>query len=165
MFQTPTTQFSSPTEENFEALLASLCQFMPPSAECANLTTAFRQPEQFHLRALLDSILTSPWLATHGVEPKDEKNRSILLGFLAHESTGGTYRCLFEGCNKSLDRQDRALGHIRMHVGHRPHACGGICGVPECQERFYCQSYLRSHARRQKAPCDIWYVRPYFCSE
>jgi hypothetical protein len=183
MLQTPTTQYGSPADDSLDALFAQLCQGLPQPAECANftmaftqptgctnfatpftqpaentnLTTAFTKPDQVALRSLLDDILASNWLNTHAPEPKDEKNRSLLLGFLAHEGAGGgTYRCLFDGCNKLLDRQDRALGHIRMHVHHRPFGCNGVCGVPECQERFYCQSYLRSHAKRQKLACDIW---------
>jgi hypothetical protein len=163
--QTPTTQCNRPADDDLDALFAKLILNTPPLAEGTNLTTAFTQPDQVGLRSLLDSILTSPWLIKNDPEPKDEKNRSILLEFLAHETTGGTYRCLFDGCHKSMDRQDRSLGHIRMHVGHRPFGCNGLCGVPDCQERFYCQSYLRSHAKRQKAPCDIWYVGYIFCSD
>ncbi|KIM27208.1 hypothetical protein M408DRAFT_330129, partial [Serendipita vermifera MAFF 305830] len=116
--------------------------------------TAFTGPEESHLRSLLHEIVKSDWFCSNKFEPKTEKGRSILLSFLASDAAGA-YRCLFKECSKNLDRQDRALGHIRMHLGHRPHACDGKCGVIGCPERFYCASYLRSHTKRQKEPCGI----------
>lgn len=118
------------------------------------LAAALTGPEESHLRSLLHEIVKSDWFRSNKFEPKTEKGRSVFLSFLASDAAGA-YRCLFKECSKNLDRQDRALGHIRMHLGHRPHACGGKCGVMGCQERFYCASYLRSHTKRQKEPCEI----------
>jgi len=154
-----------------QKLDAFLRQIDPLGAECANTNTAmsqgtestnlaavFRRPSDLALRALLDEILASPWYKTHQLEPMKEKGKSVLIAFLEHEGTGGAYRCLFDTCTKRLDRQDRALGHIRMHLAHRPFVCNSQCGVPDCQERFFCRSYLRSHMNRKKERCDRWSV-------
>ncbi|KAG8755141.1 hypothetical protein FRC14_004315 [Serendipita sp. 396] len=40
-----------------------------------------------------------------------------------------TYICQFRDCGKKLERKDRALSHVRMHLGYRPFVCSGACGV------------------------------------
>lgn len=66
------------------------------------------------------------------MEPNVAPKRSILLGFLSYEpdkNKENTHVCKFDQCGKSFDRQDRALGHIRMHLNHRPYHCNGQCHV------------------------------------
>ncbi|PVF92894.1 hypothetical protein CPB86DRAFT_145922 [Serendipita vermifera] len=127
------------------------------------LETSFQRPDQQHLRGMLESIQGAPWLVAQQKEPNDSTTkRSVYLAFLSTKGdgkassgvNGNNYRCLFDGCNKSFDRQDCAIGHIRMHVGHLPFQCNAQCGVEDCPERFYCTSYLKSHIKRQKAPCE-----------
>ncbi|KAG8817369.1 hypothetical protein FRC18_000570 [Serendipita sp. 400] len=94
---------------------------------------------------------------------------SILLDFLRPTNTNTTnaknnnpgsqgkgpqtYICLFNHCGKRLERKDRALGHVRMHLGYRPYVCNGQCGVEGCKEAFACHSYLKSHKQRPKETC------------
>ncbi|KAG8750130.1 hypothetical protein FRC14_000794 [Serendipita sp. 396] len=96
-------------------------------------------------------VWSETWRTADRMEPTDSNGRSTYLKFLSSE--GGFYQCLV--CPKKLDRQDRAIGHIRSHFNHRPFRCDGKCGVPLCTERFWAQSYLRSHINRPKGECDI----------
>ncbi|PVF92891.1 hypothetical protein CPB86DRAFT_145987 [Serendipita vermifera] len=145
--QSPEELYASPTQERVTA----------------QLETYFRCPDQQRLRRTLESIQGASWLVAHQKEPNDSTTkRSVYLAFLSNKgdgkasngSNGNNYRCLFDGCNKSFDRQDRAIGHIRMHFEHRPFQCNTQCGVADCPERFYCTSYLKSHIKRQKVPCE-----------
>lgn len=92
------------------------------------LDQCFRNPQQAHLRSLLDSILQQHWLYSNQKEPEDTTRRSVLTGFLQRAEPDNTFVCLFDGCGKAFDRQDRAVGHIRMHLGLRPFSCDGRCG-------------------------------------
>ncbi|KAG8756338.1 hypothetical protein FRC14_003159 [Serendipita sp. 396] len=101
----------------------------------------------------------------------DEYGSSVLLKFLQPTNTTATntknvtgsprnqgkgpqtYTCLFNHCRKRLERKDRALGHVRMHLGYRPYICNGRCGVDGCREAFACHSYLKSHRQRPKETC------------
>lgn len=81
-------------------------------------------------RQCLDSILLSDWFINNEMEPV-YGHRSVLCGLLSTPSTeDGVFRCLFDGCTKHFDRQDRAIGHIRVHLGHHPYACEGFCRIP-----------------------------------
>jgi hypothetical protein len=77
------------------------------------------------------SIRSSPWFRNNQSEPEDSPGQSIFLRFLGRASESGTYVCLFRGCgkvcNRTFDRRDRALGHVRQHLNHRPFWCGGRC--------------------------------------
>jgi hypothetical protein len=55
-----------------------------------------------------------PW--AYVTTPKGE---SILSGFLEVKNEI-KLKCLFNGCDRTFDRTDRALGHIRLHLEHRP---------------------------------------------
>lgn len=85
----------------------------------------FLQPDQQHLRHLLDTILMSDWLLSNDFD-LEGRCRSLLVQFLDNQR--GTLRCLFDGCKKKFSRQDRAITHIRVHLAHRPFVCGGQCG-------------------------------------
>ncbi|KAG8775031.1 hypothetical protein FRC15_000839, partial [Serendipita sp. 397] len=91
-------------------------------------------------------VWSEAWRAADEMEPTDSNGRSAYLKFLSSE--GGFYQCLV--CPKKLDRQDRAIGHVRSHFNHRPFRCDGKCGVSLCTERFWAQSYLRTHINRPK---------------
>jgi hypothetical protein len=127
---------------------------------CYIMCNNFLSPDQVHQRALLQHCLQSRWLNADELEPSDAPRRSILLGFLAQNTPKAAFSCEFDGCGKKFDRQDRALGHIRMHLCHRPYACNLQCGNSSCVERFSCRSYLQSHLTRQKEKCRKWFVLP-----
>jgi len=95
------------------------------------LDMCFLNPAQKDLRHLLNHVLTSSWFQNNEREPEDGPKRSILSPFLQRSEKGNSYKCLFDFCPKSFDRQDRALGHVRMHLGHRPFQCVGRCGASE----------------------------------
>lgn len=98
---------------------------------------AFRDFEQYFSsrhqqdqRRALNRILASDWLAKNEMEPA-YGNRSVLCDLLsAQNQTDGTLQCLFDGCTKRFDRQDRAIAHIRVHLGHQPYSCDGSCRIP-----------------------------------
>jgi hypothetical protein len=125
---------------------------------CYILRNNFLSPDQARQRALLQQCLQSQWLNSEELEPNEAPRRSILLGFLAQNTPKATFQCEFDGCGKIFNRQDRALGHIRMHLCHRPYACNFQCGNSACNERFSCRSYLQSHLTRQKEKCVKWWV-------
>jgi hypothetical protein len=101
----------------------------------------FLHPAQKDLRQLLTRVVTSSWFQNNEKEPEIGSKRSILSPFLQRSERGNSYRCLFDFCTKSFDRQDRALGHVRMHLGHRPFQCGGRCGASE----WYVTLLMASH--------------------
>jgi hypothetical protein len=101
----------------------------------------FLSPAQKDLRNLLNLVLTSGWFQNNEKEPEHGSKRSILSPFLQRSETGNSYKCRFDFCTKSFDRQDRALGHVRMHLGHRPFQCGGRCGALE----WYVTLLMASH--------------------
>lgn len=117
------------------------------------LDNQFLGPHQEKLRVLLQHCLESAWLNDNALEPNDVPRRSILLGFLQQNAPMAAFKCQFDGCAKEFERQDRALGHIRMHLSHRPYKCNSRCGNPACVERFCCRSYLQSHLVRLKDSC------------
>jgi hypothetical protein len=98
---------------------------------------AFRDFEQYftgqhqqYQRRSLDAILASDWLVKNEMEPV-YGNRSVLCDLLsAQDQNDGTLQCLFDGCTKHFDRLDRALAHIRVHLGHQPFSCEGSCRIP-----------------------------------
>ena len=120
------------------------------------LDNNFLEPHQANQRALLQNCLASSWLNNNEREPSDTPRHSILLGFLAQNVSTAAFKCQFDGCDKDFERQDRALGHIRMHLSHRPYVCSAQCSNPACVERFCCRSYLQSHLTRQKEGCKKW---------
>lgn len=88
----------------------------------------FRGTDQQELRRALDEILNSEWLALDRPEPTCGK-RSVLSQLLSSRSCSTDYiRCLFDGCKYDrFDRLDRAVAHVRVHLGHRPFVCKGDC--------------------------------------
>ena len=91
----------------------------------------FLDPGQNDLRILLNRVLASSWFQKNETEPDNDSKRSILSPFLQRSEKGNSYKCRFNSCGKSFDRQDRALGHVRMHTGYRPFQCGGRCGASD----------------------------------
>ncbi|CCA74211.1 hypothetical protein PIIN_08164 [Serendipita indica DSM 11827] len=123
-------------------------------------------------RAILDEILGQPWYYNHEQEPRIESlsdpaarglgmvGRSIYTVFLVQDENGSHWRCLFGGhhaqCDRSekqFERVERAIEHVRRHLGHRPYACDDGClksqtsGAP-CGQRFFASQYLQDHKRR-----------------
>lgn len=103
-----------------------------PAPQHSKFADEFSSPGEEKQRELLDRCLSSDWLQRNERETTLRK-QSILLGFLSRlEAPRGEalkYECLFKNCHKSFDRRDRALGHIRAHLSHRPFPCGEECGT------------------------------------
>lgn len=97
-------------------------------------------------RAILDDIQRQPWFLNHEKEPQIESRndpfsrglgtvgRSIYTVFLVEDKESNQWRCLFGGDNntckkadKRFERVERAIEHIRSHLGHRPFSCDGSC--------------------------------------
>ena len=163
--------FLSPEEQStWGATPSSTSCSSPPQTACNSgmyressqhsyiLRHNFLSPDKAPQRALLQHCLQSHWLNSEELEPTKASRRSILLGFLAQNTPEAAFQCQFDGCGKGFSRQDRALGHIRMHLCHQPYACNSLCGNSACNERFSCRSYLQSHLTRQKEKCVRWWV-------
>jgi hypothetical protein len=100
---------------------------VPP--QLAHLLDNFSKPEQEDLRSLLVDCLSSDWLRCQEPEPTFRPKQSVLLRFLSHPTPRSNFRCLFDGCMKKFDRRDRAVGHIRTHLEHKPFLCDGQCKI------------------------------------
>ncbi|KAG8839982.1 hypothetical protein FRB91_006651 [Serendipita sp. 411] len=86
--------------------------------------------------------------------------RSIYTAFLEEDRAAGKWRCLFGGehescpkASKSFERVERAIEHIRRHLGHRPYPCTDTCpksgaSGAACGQRFFASQYLQDHIRR-----------------
>jgi hypothetical protein len=123
-------------------------------------------------RAILDDIQQQDWFRQHLKEPTIETRndplarglgtvgRSIYTVFLVEDKESNQWRCLFGSkgnpCKKSgkqFERVERAIEHVRSHLGHRPFACDNTChksssaGTP-CGKRFFAAGYLEDHKRR-----------------
>jgi hypothetical protein len=98
-------------------------------------------------RHLLDDIQRQPWFYLNQDEPKLDQHlhrdilkhggmvgRSIYTVFLVEDKDSNQWKCLFgneEVCckktEKRFERVERAIEHVRSHLGHRPYACDGTC--------------------------------------
>ncbi|PVF93757.1 hypothetical protein CPB86DRAFT_835825 [Serendipita vermifera] len=112
-------------------------------------------PNAEKLSPLLLECLLSRWLKEDILEPRTRNGVSILEAFL--DSKGGR-KCPFDNCDKSFSRRDRAIGHIRQHLNHRPFKCQGKCKNLSCREKFSHRAYLKEHIDREKSHCAIWLV-------
>jgi hypothetical protein len=101
----------------------------PASQVTHLLDTYFQFPPKNNLWLILQAIVTSVWYLSNVHEPFHGLKRSIFLNFLAHRARDPVYKCLFDNCNESFPRQDRALGHVRKHFDYRPFVCTGPCAA------------------------------------
>jgi hypothetical protein len=141
-------------------------------------------------RAILDDIQYQSWFRNHEKEPQIESRndpfcrglgtvgRSIYTVFLDEDKESNQWRCLFGGDNnvckkaeKRFERVERAIEHIRSHLGHRPFACDGTClksqttntpwyvllpcalrvlhaNTAYSGKRFFASGYLEDHKKR-----------------
>jgi len=101
-------------------------------------------------RDILDRILKKDWYLNNDREPEcgtsDDDvtlglagigTRSVFTAFL-DEYGKGRWKCAFGSAKhpckrnmykKTFDRVERAVDHIRSHLGHRPFVCNGECGA------------------------------------
>ena len=101
-------------------------------------------------RAILDRIMGKDWYLNHDREPECGSSdddvtlglmgigtRSVLTAFL-DEHSKGQWKCTFGSAKhpckrnmrkKTFDRVERAVDHIRSHLGLRPFVCNGDCGT------------------------------------
>jgi hypothetical protein len=113
---------------SFTASVAPAQTFGVRSPESERLlANHFQRPDQHHLWSALRCILLSDWYNRGVPEPEMTHGRSTYHQFLEPFAGGTGYACLFDRCVYKVDRQDRALAHIRTHIHHRPYVCGGQC--------------------------------------
>jgi hypothetical protein len=101
-------------------------------------------------RDILDCIIKKDWYLRNEREPvcwtaDDDvtqgragiETRSVFTAFL-DEYSKGQWKCAFGSAThpckrnmhkKTFDRVERAVDHVRSHLGHRPFVCDGDCGT------------------------------------
>jgi hypothetical protein len=156
-------------------------------------------------RHLLDDLQQQQWYHLDQEEPKLDVHlhrdileqglgmvgRSIYTVFLVNDEECNQWRCLFgseEVSCKMTERRfwrvERAIDHVRIHLGHRPFACDGTCKEAKstgitwlveapfyfaqfnsqpCSGKSFCgASFLQDHKNRpalqSKKTCRIWCV-------
>jgi hypothetical protein len=97
-----------------------------PPLSSTLLRECFPLPHHAQLRDLLSRVVQAID-ETNDVPPDD------LLQFTRREDQS-TFHCLFwnsgaNPCGKSFNRKDRAIDHVWSHLGYRPYACRGGCGI------------------------------------
>lgn len=109
-----------------------------------------QNPLETTRRGILDRIMKKDWYLNNDREPEcgtsDDDvtlglmgigTRSVFTAFL-DEHSKGQWKCAFGSAKhpckrnmrkKTFDRVERAVDHIRSHLGHRPFVCDGDCGA------------------------------------
>lgn len=82
--------------------------------------------------------------------------------------SGGKWVCLFGNeahpCPKArweegFNKPERAIEHIRSHLGHRPFWCNNECGSnPPCTWKFFANSHRYDHWKKphKRSHCEVW---------
>jgi hypothetical protein len=146
-----------------------------------------KDPLAAQRRLVLERILQSIWFQSHELEPKvsgpyDELTgglgvggRSVYTCFLrfmtsqegGSGTSGGKWVCLFgdetHPCPKArweegFNKPERAIEHIRSHLGHRPFWCNNECGSnPPCTWKFFANSHRYDHWKKphKRSHCEV----------
>lgn len=94
-------------------------------------------------RASFEALKQENWYINKDVEPIIWNGKSMLIRWLNEVETDGNkhLECRVpleradNWCCKRFTRLNRAIAHVRMHLGHEPYLCGGY---PNCrQEGWY----------------------------
>ena len=94
--------------------------------------------------ARFEDLRGEDWYINQEVEPYTRDGKSVLSQWLDEVEKDGTrhVECCVplvdqadDWCRKAFPRFDRAVVHVRNHLGHKPYLCGGY---PDCeQEGWY----------------------------
>jgi len=74
------------------------------------------------------------WFHSQQQEPNYSHNGKSIFSQWLNRLTNGDWECRVPGdrpttwCGHTLKRFDRAIVHIRSHLGHKPFPCEGHCG-------------------------------------
>jgi len=106
-------------------------------------------------RRMWESYQTLVWFMNQDLEPNmPHEKKSILSQWLAEVNGGTAWKCdvPLDGedtwcCHPHLKRFDRALAHVRSHLGLKPFPCEGRCNKDDCQERFNSTENRTAHWR------------------
>ena len=91
-----------------------------------------------------EALKRENWYINKKIEPDTWDRKSILTQWLLEIEGGGSknLECRVplmdqagHWCHKRFSRPDRAIAHVRTHLGHKPYLCEGY---PNCkQEGWY----------------------------
>lgn len=103
---------------------------------------------------LIDEIYVSEWLQNDEEEPKTPLGHSVLLNFVIRGSRV-QYTCTLSSCGASFGRLERALGHVRLHMNHKPYVCNHSCWAEngKCSRRYSDRASLKNHQIRGRGTC------------
>jgi len=95
-----------------------------------------------------EALKNEYWYINKDVEPNLWNGKSMLIRWLNEVGTDGNkdLECRVpldradNWCGKPFSRLNRAIAHVRTHLGHEPYLCGGY---PNCrQEGWYVRGIL-----------------------
>jgi len=82
-----------------------------------------------------EELFQETWYLKQDEEPLDQSGQSTLFRWLdrfeSEEGKGWTCCVPVEKdkwCRKKISRSDRAITHVRTHLGLKPYPCEGDCG-------------------------------------
>ena len=97
-----------------------------PPLTSSLLSECFPLAHHAQLRDLLSRVVQA-------IDENNDLPPDDLLQFTRREDPS-TFHCLFwnggvHPCGKTFNRKDRAIDHVWSHLGYRPYACRGGCGI------------------------------------
>jgi hypothetical protein len=82
-----------------------------------------------------EELFQEMWYLNQEEEPLNHLGQSVLFRWLnpfeTEERRGWSCGVPLENekwCTHTISRPDRAVTHVRGHLGHKPYACEGVCG-------------------------------------
>lgn len=132
---------------------------LDPSQDYAEYASYFplRTEEHRRLRVALHGVMTSQWKLQNELEPTPQHMLQFSQRSVNNDGNA-LYRCLFyhkgKACEKTWNRPERILAHLRKEIELRPFVCDGENDVCACKSRFFAEDTLQQHRKNVNTiPC------------